>query len=227
MGAFTWATSEAEALRDQIVVRQIVRICSAKGFGFNAGLAIGTAYHEDSGTALAVGVKFDSRGWCERQTLKASLSVGFPYLSGLLAYRVGPAVCKLLDDHVDEVDLLLFDGQGVAHPRGVGLAAHIGALYDKPAIGITRHNLYGDHIAPPSGWFNRSELRDPKTGYLLGFAVSLGVLCDPCYVSPGHRFDAESAMEIVKRVSRRGDCLPRPIRRAHADANLWARNYQT
>lgn len=226
MGAFVWTGDEHEARKDQLAIREIVRIQPPDNLAFKVGLAIGTAYHEGTRTALAIGIKFDKEGWCDKLPHEASVEVNFPYVPGLLAYRVGPAVCRLLDECIDEVDLLLFDGQGIAHPRGIGIASHIGALYDKPAIGVTRNSLYGQYMAPPPGRLTYSEIRDPATHALIGYAVSLGENCSPCYVSPGHRFDPQTALKIISQVSRKGDCLPRPLRRAHTAANRWARDYE-
>ena len=136
-----------------------------------------------------------------------------------LAYRVGPAVCKLLDRHAEKIDILIFDGQGIAHPRGIGLAAHIGALYNKPSIGITRNSLFGRYIEPARGRFNHSPITHPKTGQVIGCTVSLGENCNPIFVSPGHLCDVPSAFEFLKHITASKDCVPRPIQRAHSGAN--------
>lgn len=225
MPAFSWTTDVDDAKSEQRHLRDLVRLETAlpPSLEFEKGVAIGSAYDENSKRCLAVGVLFDSSGRYSKKEKHATVDVDFPYIPGLLAFRVGPAICKLLDEVIEGVDLLLFDGQGIAHRRGLGLAAHIGVLYDKPSIGVTRNNLYGDFTEPPAGRFNRSQITDPRTARVIGYAVSLGEGCDPCYLSPGHKVSLDDAFEIVCRISGDDTCFPRPIRRAHAIANSEAR----
>jgi deoxyribonuclease V len=223
MTAFSWARDEQDAARDQAALREIVKSEKLDLPSVARGLAIGTAYADSDEKAVAFGIRFRTAGRWEDDEVYEVEDVSFPYVPGLLAYRVGPAVCKLLDRHVDKVDILIFDGQGIAHPRGIGLAAHIGALYNKPSIGITRNSLFGRYIEPARGRFNYSGVTHPKTGQLIGYAVSLGDNCNPIYVSPGHRCDVPSAFDFLKRISEPRDCVPKPIRRAHAGANRLVR----
>ncbi|MGH9200553.1 MAG: endonuclease V, partial [Vicinamibacterales bacterium] len=106
-----------------------------------------------------------------------------------------------------------------------GLASHIGVLYDRATIGVTRNNLYGHVNQPPAGRFNRSPIINPRTNILTGYAVSLGDKCQPIYVSPGHRLTAEDAVTVLCRIAGPDTCFPWPLRRAHAIANATAKRY--
>ena len=229
MPAFSWTTEVEEAEREQRTLRDLVRVdnSSLAPLKFTKGVALGSAYDEKSKRAFAVGVFFNQTGRYssrDREPL-VSVEVEFPYIPGLLAFRVGPALCALLDECADGVDLLLVDGQGVAHPRGLGLASHIGVLYDKPSIGMTRHGLYGQFTEPPRGRFNRNPIEDPRTRALIGYAMSFGEGCEPCYLSAGHRVTLEDAFRIVCDVAGDRSCFPRPLQRAHAMANARAREF--
>ena len=221
MPTFCWTTDVKEAAREQLALRELICL-QARSPCFTRGLAIGTAYDESSRCCLAVGIPFDQHGTCKEPLDVRVREISFPYLPGLLAFRVGPAVCALLDDVADEVDLLLFDAQGIAHPRGIGLASHIGVLYDKSSIGITRNPLFGRFVPPVPGRFNYTNILHPERNTTIGYALSLEVDCEPVYVSPGHRISLPETLEMVCKIAGRG-CFPKPLRRAHAAANAAAR----
>lgn len=227
MPAFSWTTDPELALVEQGNLHELVVLNSgaAKGAGFSKGLAIGTSYEENTKRAIAIGVPFGPDGYYSVRTphLVADLEVDFPYVPGLLAYRVGPAICSLLDEVRSEYDFLLIDGQGIAHPRGIGLASQIGVLYNLMSLGVTRNNLFGRCGQPPPGRFNHSPILHARRTDILGYAVSLGEKCPPCYISPGHRLSPDEAVDLFRRIAGTNTCFPRPLKRAHALANTGAR----
>jgi deoxyribonuclease V len=141
--------------------------------------------------------------------------ITFPYVPGLLAFREGPVVLAALEQVSDPPDVLLFDGQGLAHPRRLGLATHIGVLLDRPSIGCAKSRLCGEHEEPPAergGWV---PLRDGDE--VIGGVVRTRAGVRPVYVSVGHRVDLETAVSLVVACCTRYR-LPEPTRRAHRAA---------
>lgn len=228
MSKFYWTTNSKKAIREQTSLKNLLSLNTAlpPSLEFNSGLAVGAAYEVHTKRSFAVALRFDKKGRYDRKEklTVANLEVDFPYKPGLYAFRVGPAICEVLDSIVDDVDLLLLDGQGIAHPRGFGLASHIGVLYNKPAVGVTRNNLYGSYVRPPAGKFNHTELLHLKTGTCIGSVLSLGTKCRPIYVSPGHRMSVQDSLSIVCRIAGH-TCFPQPLNRAHAIANATARRF--
>ena len=118
----------------------------------------------------------------------ATQEVTFPYVPGLFAYREGPALTALLDGLGERPDLAIMDVQGVAHPRGIGLAAHVGALYDVPTIGITRKRIWGRHERVPAGWRDATASGERPT---IGWAYRRKADDEPVFASPGHKTTPE------------------------------------
>ena len=146
------------------------------------------------------------------EAAEADLPLTFPYVPGLLAFREGPAILTaLLGLHI-EPDLFIFDGHGLAHPRRLGIATHMGVVMDKPSIGCAKSLLCGDHgeVGPRVGEY--SEIR--HEGEVIGAALRTREGASPIYVSIGHRVDLTSAMDYVLRCAA-GYRLPEPIRWAH------------
>ena len=142
-----WRTAEAE----QRVLSELVETTPLALASLSHCWALGVAYSESRRLAVAIGVRCHLDGrTVDREVRVATQEVTFPYVPGLFAYREGPALTALLDGLGERPDLAIMDVQGVAHPRGIGLAAHVGALYDIPTIGITRKRLWGRHERVPA-----------------------------------------------------------------------------
>lgn len=148
-------------------------------------------------------------------TATAVTSVTFPYIPGLLAFREGPAVLMAWEQLEYRPDLLLFDGQGIAHPRRLGIAAHMGLWLDCPTIGVAKSRLYGRHEEPGPNRGDRAWLYDEQhPGQVIGAVVRTRPGVRPVYVSPGHRMDVPHAVAFVLACCR-GFRLPEPTRWAH------------
>jgi deoxyribonuclease V len=139
----------------------------------------------------------------------------FPYVPGLLAFREGPSILAAFRKLRTRPDLLLFDGQGIAHPRRFGIAAHLGVLLDLPSIGCAKSRLIGEHAEPGPGRGAWAPLTDG--GETIGAALRTREGVKPVYVSIGHRVDLETALDLVMRCAR-GYRLPEPTRQAHRAA---------
>lgn len=137
----------------------------------------------------------------------------FPYVPGLLSFREAPAYLAALRQLSTVPDLLLADGQGYAHPRRLGLAAHLGVHCDLPAIGVAKKRLTGTEqgdLGSEKG--NAVPLCDDDEQ--IGWVYRSRTNVKPVYVSPGHRVGMDAALAFVKSLPGRTK-LPEPLRRAH------------
>ena len=136
----------------------------------------------------------------------------FPYIPGLLAFREGPAIIETFRKLKLRPDLLIIDGQGIAHPRGFGIACHVGVLLDMPTMGIAKKKLYGIYDEPGMDKGSWSPLMS-KEGGVIGSVLRARQNTKPVFVSPGHRMDTESSRAIAIECAR-GYRIPEPTRRA-------------
>lgn len=142
-----------------------------------------------------------------------SIKISYPYIPGLLTFREGPILEKCFRALKSEPDIVIFDGQGIAHPRNMGIATHLGILLDKPTIGCAKTRLFGDYKEPANyrGAFSYLlDIRGKKIGAVLRTRDNVKAV----YVSPGHRMDIASSMNIILRCIKKYR-LPEPIRLAH------------
>jgi len=151
-------------------------------------------------------------------TVTGDAPQGFPYVAGLLAFRVGPAILAAWEKLKLSPDLVLIHGHGIAHPRGLGLASHVGLWLDRPTIGVARTRLYGNpaEVGPQVGdWGEIRDEMNPKR--VIGAALRTQVDVKPLYVSPGHLIDLPHSIEFVLSCCRKYR-LPEPLREAHEAA---------
>ncbi|MGH6895167.1 MAG: deoxyribonuclease V [Geminicoccaceae bacterium] len=149
------------------------------------------------------------------QLVESSLArraTGFPYVPGLLSFREIPAVLDALASLRCVPDLLICDGQGLAHPRRFGLACHLGWLLETPSVGVAKSRLLGEFAEPPAARGAWTPLVD--RGEVVGAAVRTRRGVKPVFVSPGHRVDVASAVRLALACTDRYR-LPEPSRAAH------------
>ncbi len=144
--------------------------------------------------------------------VRAGTPATFPYVPGLLAFREGPCVLAALEKLTIWPDLLIFDAQGVAHKRRLGLAAHLGVILDWPSIGCAKSRLTGEHVEPGQSAGEWVPLCD--AGDTIGAVVRTRTGVRPMFVSVGHRVDLPTAVDWVLRCTR-GYRLPETTRHAH------------
>jgi deoxyribonuclease V len=137
----------------------------------------------------------------------------FKYIPGLLSFREIPILLKAITSLQCIPDVFILDGQGIAHPHGLGLASHFGLWIDVPTVGCAKSKLVGEYIpfAKRRGTYSGLCLK----GKTVGAVVCTKDGINPVFVSPGNRSDIESSIEVVLK-SCRGYKLPEPIRKAHA-----------
>lgn len=144
----------------------------------------------------------------------------FPYIPGLLSFREGPAILAALRKLKRLPDALLIDGQGIAHPRGFGLAAHIGMWLGIPSVGCAKRRLVGTHrkVGARPGDFSPLVF----DGRAVGAVLRTREGAKPVFISPGHLADLDSARALAMRCAN-GHRLPEPTRLADALAGETAR----
>lgn len=140
----------------------------------------------------------------------------FPYIPGLLSFREGPAILKAFERLQNVPDIVIFDGQGIAHPRGIGLASHMGLFLDIPSIGCAKKRLVGIHgeVGHKVGDYEDLLLDD----HVVGAAVRTKKKVKPVFISPGHKIGIRKALDVVLSCCR-GYRLPEPVRQAHLAVN--------
>ena len=137
----------------------------------------------------------------------------FPYIPGLLAFREVPALLSALEALQSEPDVLLCDAQGIAHPRRIGMATHVGIITDMPSIGCAKSLLYGKYEEPGNAKGQFSPLVT-NSGEEIGAVVRTRDGVQPVFVSIGHRIDLDKAIEIIMSCSLKYR-IPEPLRLAH------------
>jgi deoxyribonuclease V len=151
------------------------------------------------------------------ETAIARCPTTFPYIPGLLSFREAPAVLDALDRLEALPDLLICDGQGIAHPRRLGLASHLGLCTGLPSIGAAKSRLIGRHEPVGEGRGDRQPLWDGDE--IIGAVLRTRKNTQPVYVSIGHRISLETAIQLVLACTE-AYRLPEPTRQAHRLASL-------
>ncbi|MBF0463627.1 MAG: endonuclease V [Nitrospirae bacterium] len=214
-GRYRHQLAEAAAL--QIELSKSIILQPFKGtLRYIAG--VDAAFIDDTIIAAACLYEFTSDEEISKKHLQKTdektvlRNVEFPYIPGFLSFREAPAMIDALRALITPPDIILVDGQGIAHPRGFGLASHIGVLMGLPTVGSAKSRLIGNYIEPDTVKGSTSELLTgtKKVGTVLRSRNNV----KPLFISPGHLVDFNDSVRIVL------DCttnyrLPQPIRCAH------------
>lgn len=208
----SWTLNPEEAvalqasLRERVVLTWADPPVSAVG-GVDIGLTA------DRARAAIVVLRYPDLSPLDSAT--AEVPLAFPYVPGLLAFREGPAILAAWEKLSHLPDLIMFDGQGIAHPRGLGIASHMGLWLERPTIGVAKSRLYGRHAEPGPNAGDTADLFDPRAkGQIIGAVLRARAKTNPLYISPGHLIDVPRALLFVR------DCLagyrlPETTRWAH------------
>ncbi len=156
------------------------------------------------------------KGFPILEVATASLEIDFPYVPGLLSFREIPVVLKAWEKLQIRPDCLMADGQGIAHPRRIGIASHLGLITDLPSIGCGKTRLIGFHREPGPLRGDWSPLID--RGETIGAVLRTRDGVSPVFISPGHRMTIDRAVEFVLSSQIRYR-LPEPTRMAHQLVN--------
>jgi len=196
---FRWDVTPEEAQRLQRALRE--RVVVADDFGPLRLIAgVDNSYVAETETTYAGVVVLT---WPDLEVVERKVSrtpTAFPYVPGLLSFREAPGVLAAIALLEHEPDLFVFDGQGIAHMRGLGLASHLGLVLDKPSIGCAKSKLVGRYEEPGPEQGDSSPLTygGRVVGTVIRPATGRKALL---FVSPGHRVGVETAARIVTRLA--------------------------
>jgi deoxyribonuclease V len=167
---------------------------------------VDVAYTDESAIGAVAVLDFESLELLERQT--ATCEVKFPYIPTLLSFREIPPAVACIKKLILQPDVLLADGQGLAHPYGCGFASHLGLAIGKPTIGVAKSRLVGEPTAIAGQVFL------VRKGQIIGEIVTTKEGVKPVYVSVGHLISLRTAVEMTKHCVRNSK-IPEPIWQAH------------
>ncbi len=209
-----WQVSTTQALEiQQRLAAQVSQRSEVTTPRFIAGVDISAGKGEGMATGAVVVIQYPEYRAVETKVARGKLD--FPYIPGLLSFRESPLTLAACQELTITPDLILVDGQGIAHPRRLGLASHLGLLLNTPTIGCAKSILCGNHEAPRIEPGSYTEVVD--RGEIIGAALRTKLGVKPIYVSIGHKVDLRTAIYWVMNCCR-GYRLPEPTRLAHLAA---------
>lgn len=210
----SWRVTTAQAIAIQgELAAEVCRVGSVTSPRLIGGVDISVNRWTGTGKGAAVVLSYPDLEIVETKVVTDRIE--FPYVPGLLSFREAPLILAALEKITVTPDLIMVDGQGMAHPRRMGLASHLGLFLGVPTIGCAKSRLCGECEEPGSEAGSYAELTDK--GEVIGSALRTKAGVKPVYVSIGHMIDLPSAMRWVLACCR-GYRLPEPTRLAHQAA---------
>ncbi|QNP40117.1 deoxyribonuclease V [Lysobacter solisilvae (ex Woo and Kim 2022)] len=207
---WTGDVAALRAVQDDLARQVVLKDAFPKPLRTVAGFDVG--FEDDGATTRAAAVLLDADSLQVLETRLVRLPKRMPYVPGLLSFRELPALLAALCLLSVTPDLVFVDGQGIAHPRRLGIAAHFGIATDLPSIGVAKKILVGENtttLHDMRGAFTTLRDKGAQIGWLLRSKAG----CLPLVVSPGHRVAMATAPEMVMRFVT-GYRLPEPTRLA-------------
>lgn len=204
------SAASARALQTALASQVLLRDAFANPLRLIAGFDVG--FEDEGHTTRAAAVLLDAKTLAPLEQHVARIATSMPYIPGLLSFRELPALLQVLGMLSRPPDLAVVDGQGIAHPRRLGVASHFGVATGLPAIGVAKkilvgtvatelHQTRGAHV----------PLRDGREQ--IGWLLRSKINCNPLVVSPGHKVSMAASAELVMRFIA-GYRLPEPTRLA-------------
>jgi deoxyribonuclease V len=215
-----WQMRPGQAMELQMkLARQVSRTCENIEPHYIAGVDISVDREAGTGTGAVVVLSYPELKIVETEVVTDR--IGFPYVPGLLSFREAPLILAACEKLTVTPDLVMVDGQGIAHPRRMGLASHLGLFLDTPTIGCAKSRLCGRHDEPGYEPGSYTDLIDNSE--VIGAVLRTRAGVNPVYISIGHKIDLPTAIHWVIECCR-GYRLPEPTRLAHqaAGGNLEA-----
>ena len=207
----SWTITINEAKKLQSDLAQKIKICHlplkiTRVAGFDV------SYLKEENVLIAGMVIIDYPSLSLYDSFVITDQINFPYIPGYLSFREAPVLLKLIEKYQQLADVFIFDGHGIAHPRGFGIASHLGVLINKPSIGCAKKKLVGDYQLPDPKKGAREDLiyKDNIIGQVLRTKDNI----KPVFVSIGHRAILDEATEFILSCADKYR-LPEPTRLAH------------
>jgi len=209
-----WEVSIARAKEIQLsLAKRVVTESEVINPSLVAGIDISAPDAQGIARGAVVILRYPELSIVEVEIAQGKLTL--PYIPGLLSFRETPLILAACEKLSNVPDLILVDGQGIAHPRRFGLASHVGLFLDLPTVGCAKSILCGQHQPVGEDTGSHAELLD--NGELIGAALRTKARVRPIYVSVGHKIDLASSLQLVMKCCR-GYRLPEPTRLAHLAA---------
>ena len=207
-----WPENLEQARVEQDRWRQYV-VCCDDFIGPELVAGVDVAYNRERKLATAAVSVLSVKDLRSVDASIASEPIRFPYIPGYLSFREIPAAIKAMQGLKTPPDMFLCDGQGIAHPRGLGLASHLGVLLDIPSVGVAKSKLVGSHESVGQ---EKGEWRELSwKGETIGIVLRSRTRVKPIYVSCGHRVGLFSSRDIALSLTWKYR-LPETTRQAHA-----------
>ena len=212
-----WNVSPAEALHLQQLLRRNVRLEPLAAEPTHiAGADVSMDLYSNVIFAGFIVLTYPELKPVDHSVVQDTTS--FPYVPGLLSFREIPALLRAWTGLTVKPGVVVVDGAGIAHPRRLGIASHLGVLLDVPTIGCAKSRLTGRHAPLPAEAGTMVPLLDDVTREHLGDLLRSRRGANPLYISPGHRVTAAEALALIRRCLK-GYRLPEPTRLAHLLVN--------
>ena len=213
----SWNLSPKDAVRIQLKLRKmVVERGEIKKIRLVAGADVSVSADRKMMNAAVTLLSYPELKPVEQVTQKGKPQ--FPYVPGLLSFREGPLLLDCFKKLKRTPDVIIFDGQGIAHPRRFGIAAHIGVWLNIPSIGCGKSPLYGVYETPGNEKGNLSQIKE-KDGRVIGACLRSRSGIKPVFISVGHKLSLKCAIDVILKCTPRYR-LPEPIRAAHNLAGL-------
>lgn len=204
------------SLKQKIVIKPLKK-------DFNTVLAVDSSYSKKLNKIISVAILYNK---LEKNVIEKHYSldnVSFPYIPGFLSFREIDNTLKAVKEIKFTYDLVIVDGQGIAHPRNFGFASHLGVILNMPTIGCAKSRLIGEFEEPENlrGAFSYLYQNSNKIGAVVRTKKNV----KPIFISPGHMIDIDSSIEVILQLTNKFR-LPEPIRSAHLFAEEVKRTWE-
>ncbi len=204
------------ALKEKIILKPFDK-------NFSSILAVDSSYSKMLDKIFSVAIVYNNIEKCVIEKHYSVEKVNFPYIPGFLSFREIDNTLNAVNKVKEPYDIIIVDGQGIAHPRNFGFASHLGVTLNKPTIGCAKSRLIGEYNEPENfkGAFSYLYDNSKKIGAVLRTKKNI----KPIFISPGHMIDIDSSVKIILKLTEKFK-LPEPIRSAHIFAEEVKRTWK-